>query len=87
MQAINRAAQNPRLVNDRLSRLRRKRSDFWRAYAEQYPGEVDIAEDHSHSNIYHTHGRRAGLPVPRRRQRGHLPGGAEPELRPRGSRG
>ena len=53
MQAIDRAAQSPSRVNDRLGRLRRKRSDFWRAYAEQYPGEVDFAEDHSHSNLYH----------------------------------
>ena len=53
MQAINRAASSPGRVNDRLSRLRRKRRDFWQAYAEQYPGEVDIAADHSHSNIYH----------------------------------
>ena len=53
MQAINRAVSSPGRVNDRLSRLRRKRRDFWQAYAEQYPGEVDIAADHSHSNIYH----------------------------------
>ena len=53
MQAINRAVSSPGRVNDRLSRLRRKRRDFWQAYAEQYPGEVNIAEDHSHSNIYH----------------------------------
>ena len=53
VQALNRAAQSPRRVNDRLNRLRRKRSDFWRAYAEQHPGEVDLAEDHSHSNVYH----------------------------------
>ena len=56
MQAIDRAAQSPTRVNDRLSRLRRKRSDFWQAYAEQFPGEVNIAQDHSHSNIYHSVG-------------------------------
>ena len=56
MQAINRAVSSPGRVNDRLSRLRRKRRDFWQAYAEQYPGEVDIAADHSHSNIYHQMG-------------------------------
>ena len=53
MQAINRAVSSPGRVNDRLSRLRRKRRDFWQAYAEQYPGKVNIADDHSHSNIYH----------------------------------
>ena len=34
MQAINRAVSSPGRVNDRLSRLRRKRRDFWQAYAD-----------------------------------------------------
>ena len=51
--ALNQATQSTGRVNDRLNRLRRRRNDFWRAYAEQYPGEVDLAEDHSHSNIFH----------------------------------
>ncbi len=51
--ALNQPAQSAGRINDRLNRLRRKRSDFWRAYAEQCPSEVDIAEEHSHSNIYH----------------------------------
>ena len=53
VQALNQAAQSPGRVNDRLNRLRRRRNDFWRAYAEQYPAEADFTEDHSHSNVYH----------------------------------
>ena len=53
VQALNRAPYGSGGINDRLNRLRRKRSDFWRAYAEQHPGDVHFSEDHSHSNVYH----------------------------------
>lgn len=51
--ALTHAAQAAGGVNDRLNRLRRRRGDFWRAYAERYPGEVQLPDDHSHSNVYH----------------------------------
>ena len=51
--ALNRVPVGSGSINTRLNRIRRKRSDFWRSYAEQFPGDVQIADDHSHSNIYH----------------------------------
>jgi hypothetical protein len=53
---LNRTAQGAGGVNNRLNRLRRKRSDFWRAYAEQHPGDLQVGDDHAHSNVYVTLG-------------------------------
>ncbi len=51
--ALNRAAQGSGGINDRLNRLRRKRNDFWQAYAEQHPTDIQLPSDHSHSNVYY----------------------------------
>ena len=53
VQALNRASQSQGGRNDRLSRLRRKRNDFWHSYAEQHPEDLQLREDYSHSNYYH----------------------------------
>ena len=54
--ALNRVPVGSGSINNRLNRIRRKRSDFWRSYAEQHPRDVQFPEEHAHSNIYHTLG-------------------------------
>ena len=39
--------------NDRLNRLRRKRNDFWHSYSEQYPRDIEVGPDYTHSNVFH----------------------------------
>ena len=51
--ALNRVAAGSGGINNRLNRLRRKRTDFWRSYAEQYPGDIQLPDEHAHSNVYH----------------------------------
>ena len=51
--ALNKPTQKGAGRNDRLSRLRRKRNDFWHSYAERHPADIEIDMDHIHSNVYH----------------------------------
>ena len=50
--ALNQASQSAGR-NDRLSRLRRKRNDFWHSYAERHPAGIQVDENYDHSNVYH----------------------------------
>lgn len=40
--------------DERSSRLRKFRNDFWQFYVQRHPADIRLRPNHAHSNVYHT---------------------------------